>query len=103
MSKTKNSEEFQRMMDEQELAQSFAYQEQEEEYIAMRNDLAREHAIHKAKRDFDLAGKDLALAQDKYIESATTLLKLLEDDTDRQNVQDNSNRGHQQDQESHQG
>ena len=86
MSKTKNSEEFKRMMDEQELAASFAYQEQEAEYIAMRNDLAREHALHKAKRDFDLAGKDLALAQDKYIEAATNLLKLLEDDTDGQKL-----------------
>ena len=86
MSKTKNSEEFQRMMDEQELAASFAYQEQEAEYTAMRNDLAREHALHKAKRDFDLSGKDLALAQDKYIEAATNLLKLLEDDTDGQKL-----------------
>ena len=86
MSKTKNSEEFQRMMDEQELAASFAYQEQEAEYIAMRNDLAREHALHKAKRDFYLLGKDLALAQDKYIEAATNLLKLLEDDTDGQKL-----------------
>jgi hypothetical protein len=86
MSKTKNSEEFQKMMDEQELAASFEYQEREAEYIAMRNDLAREHALHKAKRDFDLAGKDLALAQDKYIEAATNLLKLLEDDTDGQKL-----------------
>ena len=82
MSKTKNSEEFQRMMEEQELASSFSYEEQEAEYIALRNDLAREHALRKAKQDFDLAGKDLELAQDKYIEAATNLLNLLNDDND---------------------
>jgi hypothetical protein len=86
MSKTKNSPKFQQMMDEQELAASFSYEEQEAEYIAMRNDLAREHAIRKAKHYFDLAGKDLALAHDKYIEAATDLLKLLEDDTDGQKL-----------------
>ena len=87
MSKIKNSEEFQKMMDEQELAASFAYEEQEAEYTEMRNDLAKQHAINKANRDFDLAGKDLELAQDKYIEAATNLLKLLDDDdTDGQKL-----------------
>jgi hypothetical protein len=86
MSKTKNSEEFQQMMDEQELAASFAYEEQEAEYIAMRNDLAREHALHKAKHYYDLAARDLQLAQDKYMEATANLLDLLEDDTDGSNV-----------------
>jgi hypothetical protein len=86
MSKIKNSEEFQRMMDEQELAASFEYQEKEAEYIAMQNDLAREHAIHKAKRYYDLAAQDLVLAQDKYMEATANLLDLLEDDTDGSNV-----------------
>jgi hypothetical protein len=101
MSKTKNSEEFQRMMDEQELAGSFAYQEKEAEYIAMQNDLAREHALHKAKHYYDLATRDLVLAQDKYMEATANLLDFLNDDydTDRQDVQDNPNRGYQQDQE----
>mgnify|MGYP006267424869 CR=1 FL=1 len=80
MSKTKNSPEFQQMMDEQELAESFAYQEKEAEYNAMREGLAREHAIHKAKRDYELAAKDLELAQDKYAEAIANLLDLLNDD-----------------------
>jgi hypothetical protein len=86
MSKTKNSPEFQQMMDEQELAASFAYQEREAEYIAMQNDLAREHALHKAKHYHDLAARDLVLAQEKYMEATANLLDLLEDDTDGSNV-----------------
>lgn len=82
MSKIKNSEEFQKMMDEQELAASFEYQEQEAEYDALRNDLAREHAIHKAKYYYDLAARDLQLAQDKYMEATANLLDFLNDDDD---------------------
>ena len=73
-------------MDEQELAASFAYQEREAEYIAMQNDLAREHALHKAKHYHDLAARDLVLAQEKYMEATANLLDLLEDDTDGSNV-----------------
>lgn len=80
MSKIKNSEEFQRMMDEQELAASFNYQEQEAEYTALRNDLAREHARHKAKYYYDLAAKELQLAQEKYMEATANLLDFLNDD-----------------------
>lgn len=82
MSKTKNSEEFQRMMDEQELAASFAYQEREAEYDSMREGLAREHALHKAKYYYDLAAKELQLAQDKYMEATANLLDFLNDDDD---------------------
>lgn len=83
MSKIKNSEEFQRMMDEQELAASFEYQEKEAEYNALRNDLAREHARHKAKHYYDLAARDLQLAQDKYMEATANLLDFLNDDDER--------------------
>ena len=86
MSKIKNSEEFKQMMDEQELAASFAYQEREAEYIAMQNDLAREHALHKAKHYYDLAAQDLVLAQEKYMEATANLLDFLEDDTDGQKL-----------------
>lgn len=82
MSKTKNSEEFQRMMDEQELAASFAYQEREAEYDSMREGLAREHALHKAKYYYDLAAKELQLAQDKYMEATANLLDFLNDEDD---------------------
>ena len=82
MSKTKNSEEFQRMMDEQELAASFEYQEKEAEYDAMREGLARQHAIHKAKHFYDLAAQDLVLAQQAYMEATANLLDFLNDDDD---------------------
>jgi hypothetical protein len=82
MSKIKNSEEFQKMMDEQELAASFEYQEQEAEYTALRNDLAREHAIHKAKHFYNLAAQDLVLAQQAYMEATANLLDFLNDDND---------------------
>ena len=82
MSKTKNSEEFQRMMDEQELAASFEYQEREAEYDAMREGLARQHAIHKAKHLYDLAAQDLVLAQQAYMEATANLLDFLNDDDD---------------------
>jgi hypothetical protein len=82
MSKIKNSEEFRQMMDEQELAASFSYQEQEAEYDALRNDLAREHAKHKAKYYYDLAARDLQLAQEKYMEATANLLDFLNDDDD---------------------
>jgi len=82
MSKTKNSEEFQRMMDEQELAGSFEYQEREAEYDAMREGLAREHAIHKAKHYYELAARDLVLAQEKYMEATANLLDFLKEDDD---------------------
>ena len=82
MSKTKNSEEFQRMMDEQELAGSFEYQEREAEYDAMREGLARQHAIHKAKHFYDLAAQDLVLAQQAYMEATANLLDFLNDDDD---------------------
>lgn len=81
MSKTKNSEEFQRMMEEQELASSFSYEEQEAEYTALRNDLAREHALHKARHYYELAARDLVLAQEKYMEATANLLDFLEDET----------------------
>lgn len=68
------------MMDEQELAASFNYQEQEAEYTALRNDLAREHARHKAKYYYDLAAKELQLAQEKYMEATANLLDFLNDD-----------------------
>lgn len=82
MSKTKNSEEFQRMMDDQQLAESFAYQEKEAEYDTMREGLARQHAIHKAKHYYDLAAQDLVLAQEKYMEATANLLDFLNDDDD---------------------
>ena len=101
MSKTKNSEEFQRMMDEQELNASFAYQEQEAEYAALRKDLAHIQAMQKARVAYDIASQALEIATDNYVDAANNLLTLMEesDDTDRQDVQDNSDRGYQQDQE----
>jgi hypothetical protein len=42
MSKTKNSPEFQKMLDEQELSASFHYQEQEQERELLFRELAEE-------------------------------------------------------------
>lgn len=105
MSKIKNSEEFQRMMDEQELAASFAYQEQEAEYDALRKDLAHLQALEKARVAYDIASEALEIATDNYADALNNLLTLMEesDDTDRQDVQDNSDRGYQQNQETNQG
>lgn len=104
MSKIKNSEEFQRMMDEQELAASFAYQEQEAEYDALRKDLAHLQALEKARVAYDIASEALEIATDNYADALNNLLTLMEesDDTDRQDVQDNSDRGYQQNQETNQ-
>ncbi len=82
MSKTKNTEEFRQMMDDQELAESFAYQEREAEYDAMRQGLEREHQLHKARYYYELAARDLVLAQEKYMEATANLLDFLNDDDD---------------------
>jgi hypothetical protein len=68
MSKTKNSEEFRRMMDEQELMQSFHYAEQELEREQLLKDLAVEDAIHYAIQEYIEAQKTFISAQNKFTE-----------------------------------
>ena len=66
MSKTKNSEEFRRMMDEQELMHSFHYAEQEMEKQEVLRDLQAEEAINQAVSEYIKAQKVFIEAQDKF-------------------------------------
>lgn len=66
MSKIKNSPEFQKMMDEQELAASFNYQEQEKEKQDMFDLLAKQDAILTATNEYLEALTTFAKAQAKY-------------------------------------
>jgi len=66
MSKTKNSEEFRRMMDEQELMHSFHYAEQEMEKQEVLRDLQAEEAINKATDEYIVAQKTFLEAMQKF-------------------------------------
>jgi hypothetical protein len=66
MSKTKNTPEFQRMMDEQELMQSFHHAEQELEREQLLKDLAVEDAMRDAIQEYIEAQKTFISAQDKF-------------------------------------
>ena len=66
MSKTKNTPEFQKMIDEQELALSFHYQEQEMEREQLLRDLAAEEAVNQAVSEYIEAQKVFIEAQDKF-------------------------------------
>ncbi len=64
MSKTKNTPEFQRMMDDVELANSFHYAEQEIEREQLLRDLAAEEAFNQAVSEYIDAQKVFIEAQD---------------------------------------
>lgn len=66
MSKTKNSEEFRRMMDEQELMHSFHYAEQEMKKQEVLRDLQAEEAFNQAVSEYIDAQKVFIEAQDKF-------------------------------------
>lgn len=66
MSKIKNTPEFQKMMDEQELLASFHYQEQEQERDQLLKDLAVEEAMRDAIQEYIEAQKTFIFAQDKF-------------------------------------
>lgn len=66
MSKTKNTPEFQKMMDEQELALSFHYAEQEMEREQLLRDLAAESAVNQAITEYIEAQKVFIEAQKKF-------------------------------------
>ena len=66
MSKIKNSPEFQKMIDEQELASSFNYQEQEKERQEMFDLLAKQDAILTATNEYLDALTAFGKAQEKY-------------------------------------
>ncbi len=66
MSKTKNTPEFQKMMDEQELALSFHYAEQEMERKQLLSDLQAEEAVNQAVNEYIEAQKVFIEAQKKF-------------------------------------
>lgn len=66
MSKTKNTEEFQRMMDEQEAASMFNYAEQEQEREQLFRDLAAQNAIFQATDEYIEAQKVFLDAMEKF-------------------------------------
>ena len=69
MSKTKNTPEFQKMMDEQELALSFHYAEQEMAREQLFRDLAAEDAIAQATDEYIAAQKTFLEAMQKFQEA----------------------------------
>jgi hypothetical protein len=66
MSKTKNTPEFQKMMDDIELANSFHYAEQEMEKQEVLRDLQAQDAINQAVNEYIEAQKVFIEAQDKF-------------------------------------
>ena len=76
MSKTKNTPEFLKMMEEQELSASFHYEETEAEYNSLREDLAKMQAMEKARIAFDIAAEALEIALDNYATALNDIKKL---------------------------
>ena len=80
MSRTKNTPEFLKMMEEQELSASFHYEETEAEYNSLREDLAKMQAMEKARIAFDIAAEALEIALDNYAKELTNLKNLLNEE-----------------------
>jgi hypothetical protein len=79
MSKTKNTPEFLKMMNDQELATSFNYEETEAEYTAHREDLAKIQAMEKARIAYDIAAEALDIALGNYADALTNIKDLLDE------------------------
>lgn len=79
MSKIKNSSEFQKMMDEQELSASFHYQETEAERTALMQELAKSEALYQVRTTYDKAVRELDIAMSNYADALTNLHKLLDE------------------------
>jgi ATP-dependent protease ClpP protease subunit len=62
MSKTKNTEEFRQMMEDQEMAAAFDFQEKE----ALQEEIAVQHAIERAVDEYIKAQKVFIEAQNKF-------------------------------------
>ena len=80
MSKIKNSSEFQKMMDEQELSASFHYQETEAERTALMQELAKSEALYQVRTAYDKAIRELDIAMANYADALTNLHKLLDEE-----------------------
>lgn len=77
MSKIKNSSEFQKMMDEQELSASLHYEQTEAEYDALRTELAKTQALEQVRTAYDKAIRELDIAMANYADALTDLHKSL--------------------------
>lgn len=80
MSKMKNTPEFQKMLDDQELSASFHYQEQETERTALHKDLARLQALEEVRSAYDKAVRELDIAMSNYADAITNLHKILDEE-----------------------
>jgi hypothetical protein len=76
----KNTPEFQKMMDQQELAASFHYQEEEAERSALLEELAKLEAIAQVRIAYDKAVRELDIAMNNYADAVTNLHKLLSEE-----------------------
>lgn len=79
MSKIKNTEDFQKMMDQQELMASFKYQAEEEERTALMQELAKLEALAKVRTAYDKAVRELDIAMSNYADAVTNLHKMLDE------------------------
>lgn len=79
MSKIKNTPEFQKMMDQQELMASFKYQEEEAERTALMQELAKLEVIAQVRTAYDKAVRELDIAMSNYADALTNLHKLLDE------------------------
>ena len=77
MSKMKNTPEFEKMMDQQELAASFHYQEEEAERAALLEELAKLEAIAQVRIAYDKAVRELDIAMNNYADAVTNLHEVL--------------------------
>ena len=80
MSKMKNTPEFQKMIDDQELSASFHYEEQEAERTALLNELAKLEAVAQIRIAYDKALRELDIAMDNYADAIANLHKVLNEE-----------------------
>jgi len=80
MSKTKNTPEFQKMIDDQELSASLHYEAQETERTALLKDLAKVQALEQVRIAYDKAVRELDIAMDNYADAITNLHKVIDEE-----------------------
>jgi hypothetical protein len=79
MSKIKNTPEFQKMIDDQELSASFHYEAEEAERTALLGELAKLEAVAQIRIAYDKAVRELDIAMDNYADAVTNLHEILDE------------------------
>jgi hypothetical protein len=79
MSKIKNTPEFQKMMDDQELSASFHYEAEEAERTALLDELGKLEAVAQIRIAYDKAVRELDIAMDNYADALANLHKILDE------------------------